>query len=194
MRLLEDARWAGVTARFAGEPCTVARTDPVVVPVDRAQYAQGDGPALAAMRTDHRVAGTVQEMQDRWPRWARTAAAAGVRSFLSEPLHTGEHPVGSLNLYSPRPGGIRDPEPMQLTVLTDILDHALADYRATRPATESAARVQASLRDHWDRLHPAGLPVAARTGCPRQRDPAAGGRPHMRSSGRAASRPSAADR
>lgn len=66
--------------------------------------------------------------------------------------------MGSLNLYSPRPGGIRNPEPAQLTVLTDILDRAMTDYRDTRPATEPAARVQATLRDRWVSLHPAGMP------------------------------------
>jgi hypothetical protein len=66
--------------------------------------------------------------------------------------------VGSLNLYSPRPGGVRNPEPVQLTVLADILDRALTDYRATRPATEPAARVQATLRDRSITQHPAGTP------------------------------------
>ena len=49
VRLVDDADWAGVTLRFAGEPYTAAHTDPRVLVVDQGQYEQGDGPSLAAM-------------------------------------------------------------------------------------------------------------------------------------------------
>ena len=141
--------WVGVTARYAGTPFTAAHTDDRVLVVDRAQYAQGDGPALAAMRTDQKTAATLEQARRRWPLLAGAATAAGVRSFLSEPLHAGGRTVGSLNLYSDRPGGLRTPglDPTLLAVLAGYLDRGLADYRGGHPGADGAARSQSILRD-----------------------------------------------
>lgn len=83
-----------------------------VLDLDDAQYAQGVGPALAGMRADQEQAGTMGQVRVRWPPWARTADAAGIRAFRSVTLHAGDRPVGSLALYSGRPEGLRNPNPV----------------------------------------------------------------------------------
>ena len=80
VRLIDDTDWAGVTLRFAGEPFTAAHTDRRVLVVDQGQYGQGDGPCLAAMRTDQWVAVTGTQIRPRWPHLARIAETAGVRA------------------------------------------------------------------------------------------------------------------
>jgi hypothetical protein len=164
VRSLRDVHWAGVTARFAGAPFTAAHTEQRVLVVDRAQYAQGDGPALTAMRTDRKTAATVEHARRRWPLLAGAAAAAGVRSFLSEPLHAGGRTVGSLNLYSDRPGGLRTQEldPAPLSVLAAYLDRWLADYHAGRPGADGATRSQSILRDRRTVHHAITVLTAAR--------------------------------
>lgn len=155
VRSLQDVQCAGVTARFAGMPFTAADTDDRVLLLDRAQFAQGDGPGLAAIRTGRRVAVSLAQARRRWPGPARTAAANGVCSFLAEPLHAGGCTVGSLNLYSARPAGIRtpDPEPALLAVLTAYLNRGLADYGSGHPGPHGAARSQNTLRDRWTVQH-----------------------------------------
>ena len=147
VRLIDDADWAGVTLRFAGEPFTAAHTDRRVLIVDQGQYGQGDGPCLAAMRTDQWVAVTGTETRPRWPHLARIAETAGVRAYLATPLHAGNRAIGSLNLYSARAEGLRTPDPDVLTVLTGYLDRGLTDYSAAHPAQDGGLTVQQLLRD-----------------------------------------------
>ncbi len=147
VRLLDDAHWAGVTAQFAGTPFTAAHTDHRVLVVDEGQYGEGDGPCLTAMRIDRRVAMNAGEVNERWPDLAVVAAGVGVRAYLASPLHVREHAVGSLNLYSGRPEGLRTPDPDVLTVLTEYLDRGLNDYSASRPGEDKARRLRQRLRD-----------------------------------------------
>jgi AmiR/NasT family two-component response regulator len=161
VQLIPDAQWVGVTTRFAGAPFTAAHTHPVVLVVDAAQYAQGDGPCLTAMRTNREVATTVAAGRSRWPQLTAAAADAGVRSFLAQPLHAHGRVVGSLNLYSARARGLRTADPEQLTVLTDALDRGLNDYWNTRTETDRATRLQNTLRRDWVINQAIGMLMAA---------------------------------
>jgi len=133
VRMIVDARWAGVTARFTDQPFTAAHTDERVLLVDEGQYDEGDGPCLTAARTDQQISATLDEVRSRWPLVAEVAEAAGVRSFLAEPLHFQQLAVGSLNLYSDRDDGLRVPDSDLLTVLVEYLDRGLTDYSAAQP-------------------------------------------------------------
>lgn len=146
VRMLTDVDWAGVTAQFAGPPFTAASTNRRVMVVDEGQYGQGDGPCLQAMRTDHAVSMTSEEVDERWPTLAVAVHAAGVRAFHAEPLHARRRPVGCLNLYSGRPGGLQDPDPDVLLVLTEFLDRGLTDYSAAQPGEPDARRLHDALR------------------------------------------------
>ena len=157
VRLIDDADWAGVTVRFAGEPFTAAHTDRRVLVVDQGQYGQGDGPCLAAMRTDQWVVVTGAQIRPRWPYLAPIAEAAGVRAYLATPLHAGDWAIGSLNLYSARADGLRTPDDDVLTVLTGYLDRGLTDYIAAHPGQNGALTVQHLLRDRRVVAHAADI-------------------------------------
>ena len=146
VRLVDDVDWAGVTAQFAGPAFTAASTDRRVMVVDEGQYGQGDGPCLQAMRTDQPVSMTSEQVTERWPILAAAAREAGVRAFHAEPLHARQHPVGSLNMYSATAGGLQDPDPDLLVVLTEYLDRGLTDYSAAQPGEPDAYRLQETLR------------------------------------------------
>ncbi len=161
VRMIDDADWAGVTARFAGEPFTAAHTDDAVLVVDEGQYDQGDGPCLSAARGDHQVALLLAEVELRWPRVAAAAAQVGIRSFLAEPLHVRPVVVGSLNLYSRRRQGLRVPEPDLLIVLLDYLDRGLADFQAQH-VDETAARTLVEVLRHRQLVNQAAGAVMAR--------------------------------
>jgi hypothetical protein len=149
VRLVDDVDWAGVTAQFAGPPFTAASTDRRVMIVDEGQYGQGDGPCLQALRTGRAVSMTSEQVADQWPILADAVQHAGVRAFHAEPLHARERPVGCLNLYSATSGGLQDPDPDLLMVLTEYLDRGLTDYSASQTGEPDAHRLQQVLRTRF---------------------------------------------
>lgn len=95
-----SADMAGITLLVDGAPATGVFTDAEAPQIDAAQYEMGDGPCLAAFRDQrvYRIDSTAAE--DRWPAFARDAAAHGVTATLSVPLAARGEGVGALNLYS----------------------------------------------------------------------------------------------
>jgi hypothetical protein len=116
-----------------------------VLVVDEGQYGQGDGPCLAAARTNRSVAMNIDQVRSQWPILAHAADIAGVQGFLARPLHAHDHSVGSLNLYSARADGVRVPEPDVLTVLVEYLEQGLAQYSQTHPEQTQALRIRQAL-------------------------------------------------
>lgn len=82
---------------------TAASTDDIARQVDAIQYQSGEGPCLDAIR-QHDVFSTEDLSQEqRWPNFARRAAAeTGAHSMLSYRLYIEESIMGALNLYSRR--------------------------------------------------------------------------------------------
>jgi GAF domain-containing protein len=72
--------------------------------VDAVQYRSGQGPCLHAFRTNRVVLLDVAGQDRRWPTFQAAALAAGAHTVLSVPLRLDDVPIGSLNLYSRRPG------------------------------------------------------------------------------------------
>jgi transcriptional regulator with GAF, ATPase, and Fis domain len=82
---------------------TVAATDELITAADQYQIDLGEGPSLLAI-SDHDdvvVEDTTTEL--RWPKWAPTAAANGIRSALAIRLSTTHATSGALNLVCSEP-------------------------------------------------------------------------------------------
>ena len=79
---------------------TLAGTEPLVYKCDQAQYDLNEGPCLEALKGEpfQRIDDMTQEQ--RWPRYAKVAAAEGVRSQMAVELYADERSIGGLNLYS----------------------------------------------------------------------------------------------
>lgn len=93
------ADMAGITLVVDGRPATGVFTDAEAPQID-AQYEMDDGPCLAAFRDQrvYRIESTAAD--DRWPAFARDAAAHGITATLSVPLAARGEGLGALNLYS----------------------------------------------------------------------------------------------
>ena len=90
---------ASITMLRRGEPVTPVFTDAEAAKLDERQYADGDGPCLAAIR--HRGVEHVSISSDaRWPAFRAAAQACGVRATMSVPLVDEDSVLGGLNLYS----------------------------------------------------------------------------------------------
>ena len=82
---------------------TVAATAPLVADLDRIQLESGEGPDLEIIADRTTVIVPDARHEERWPRWSRAVAEAGVRSMLGTRLYTTSTTIGSLNFYDTEP-------------------------------------------------------------------------------------------
>lgn len=89
---------------------TFAATDPLVTVADQLQIDLGEGPSLRAITGHENVLVKDTATDPRWPKWAPTAAANGIRSALAIRLFTAQSTSGVLNLVSSQPFVFREGE------------------------------------------------------------------------------------
>jgi len=78
---------------------TVAATDSAIGELIAKQMELQEGPVLSVLHDGHSVIVDDTHTEARWPRWASTAAAVGLRSTLVVRLFTSDRTMGTLNLY-----------------------------------------------------------------------------------------------
>lgn len=108
---------------------TAAATDPVVAKVDAIQMEAGEGPDVSVMEDRLSVIVSDTHTDARWPAWAALVSEAGIRSLLSVRMYTSETVVGTLNLYSLRPGAFDTDDQAVAHILARHAAVALASAR-----------------------------------------------------------------
>ncbi len=141
---------------------TVASTSERVWAIDSEQYAAGEGPCLEAARTGHLVRVSVAEAQERWPAFARSARAAGVKSFLSAPLFIDEKFAGSLNLYGQQADSFDDLDESLLRLYTAAAAAAIANARRYAEARRLAENLRRAIESRAVIDQAIGLLMATR--------------------------------
>jgi GAF domain-containing protein len=124
---------------------TVASTSERVWAIDSEQSAAGDGPCLQAARTRQVVRVGMAEAQARWPAFASSARAAGVKSYLSAPLLIDEKFVGALNLYSEQADSFGDFDETLLRLYTTAAGAAMANARRFAEARALAGQLRRAI-------------------------------------------------
>ena len=81
---------------------SVAATDQICVDLDDVQRRFREGPCLDAALHDVVTTSNDLEQDDRWPRFAKSAVAAGVHAMQSFRLYTHDDRMGALNLFARR--------------------------------------------------------------------------------------------
>ena len=94
----------GIILQPRDRPQAVASSDVTAAQVDEVQYSRYVGPCLHVIKTGERVRIDDLVFDQRWWEYAVRALAHGVRSSLAIPVSAQGNPVGSINLYSGRPG------------------------------------------------------------------------------------------
>jgi len=108
-RMLTNCTSASVTLIDQGRAITVGSTNDTAQVLDDAQYAARDGPCLTAAREVRFVRLDDIESDGRWPMYAASALANGIRSSLSVPLVlAGVDTFGGFNIYGKSVGGFSD--------------------------------------------------------------------------------------
>jgi hypothetical protein len=98
---VEGCDAAGVFVLRDGEVFTAASSDPLVVELDKLQFASDEGPCLDAVADGGTSYAADLAEDTRWPQFGPAAASAGVRSALAFRLSS--RPISALNLYAHLP-------------------------------------------------------------------------------------------
>lgn len=129
-----------------GTRVTAAATDDLVESADAVQYSLGQGPCISAWATGdiQRVDDTTQDT--RWAPWQEAAAAAGIRSVLSVPLHHRDRNLGALKAYAATPGAFGDAETRSLQLLADAIAVLMGAAQPADAPTRLSAALKAALQ------------------------------------------------
>lgn len=145
VRAVPDADMASVSILADGHPETVATSSDRVLMIDAEQYAAGEGPCLDAACSGKVVRVSVGQLGDRWPRFARSARAAGLGSYLSCPLVIDEQFAGSLNLYSEQGHAFDELDEAVLLLYVTAASAAIANARRYAQARQLADQLNRAL-------------------------------------------------
>ena len=107
--VLTDCDSASITIIERGRPVTVGSTNDKAQALDDAQYNAREGPCLTAAQEGRTIRIDDTGNDERWPRFAASARANGVRSSLSVPIDvSGPDTFAGFNVYGSALGGFSD--------------------------------------------------------------------------------------
>jgi GAF domain-containing protein len=135
-----------VMADYPTGPWTATATDAMVIAIDHEQYVTGQGPCLEAARTRLPLRVSVEDARHLWPAFAKVAAKAGIRSYLSAPLMLGDEPVlGALNVYGRAPDAFDPVDEALLSLFTAASSSAIVSSRSYARARDFAEQMKNAL-------------------------------------------------
>jgi hypothetical protein len=109
VEVLPEVEYASFTIKHSdGRVETVAPTDTLLWGVDAAQYELREGPCYDAATEGVHVLSPDLANDDRFPRYAATAVATGIRAQAGLRLFDAPKSQGALNLYSTTVGSFAD--------------------------------------------------------------------------------------
>lgn len=145
VRTLPDCHAAGVTLVAGNTYVTAAWTDGCTISVDKAQYDDGDGPCLEALRTQRIVRTGREGAKLRWPNFARAAESEQVCSFLAAPLPLRGESIGALNLYSRHDHGFEELDDALICMFAGQATVALANAKVYRDALQLSEQLREAI-------------------------------------------------
>lgn len=118
---------------------------PVVAELDRAQAEHGEGPCLEVLAGLNTLYAADLALEDRWPGFAPSAVAAGVRSVLVYRLSSGDDTLGALQLYARLPGAFSARDRAQGLIFAAHAAMALAVAQAQEVERGKMANLEAAM-------------------------------------------------
>jgi GAF domain-containing protein len=107
-RAIPHVEAASITLIRGDKAFTAAYDGQMALDADELQYERGYGPCMDAGRAGQIFVIEDMRTDQRWPDYAKHAAAHGVLSSLSVPLPFQGATVGALNTYAGRPRAVDD--------------------------------------------------------------------------------------
>lgn len=114
--------------------------------VELLELQHEEGPCLDAYRAGRVTVSTnSEEAEQRWPQFGSHANAAGFASLAGIPMRLRLDLIGSLNLFSRRPGGLSDEDQDVAQAMADIATIGVLQARAIQDGQVVAAQLQTAL-------------------------------------------------
>jgi GAF domain-containing protein len=107
-RAIPHIEAASITLIRGDKAFTAAYDGQMALDADELQYERGYGPCMDAGRAGQIFVIEDMRTDQRWPDYAKHAAAHGVLSSLSVPLPFQGATIGALNTYAGRPRAVED--------------------------------------------------------------------------------------
>ncbi len=127
-------------------PLLIAGSDESAVRYEQLQTELGEGPCLAAYRTNAAVSVPDLTEDHRFPRFARRARTEGLVAVFTFPLRNDDRCLGALDLYRTTAGGISDQDMLTAQTLADVATAYLLNAEARTAKTDFVAMVSHELR------------------------------------------------
>jgi GAF domain-containing protein len=144
VEVLPSVEFASITVLHAdGRLETVAPTDDLLWGVDAAQYELREGPCYDAAADSVHIVSPDLANDDRFPRYAATAVAAGINAQAGIRLFDAPKSAGALNLYATQTGAFAD-----LGMLSVLFQHQSAmaiDYAREIQNLNEAVRTRGTI-------------------------------------------------
>ena len=110
------------------------------------QVHDDQGPCVDCVRTGEPVrSGDLAADAHRWPGWAPTALAHGIRTVYATPLRTQDTVIGTLNLFGTDPSGMSESQLLIVRALTDVATITVLAQRSTEHAEQLNTQLQTAL-------------------------------------------------
>ncbi|WP_432496101.1 GAF and ANTAR domain-containing protein [Kineococcus auxinigenes] len=124
---------------------TAAHDGQMALDADEMQYERGYGPCMDAGRAGQVFVIEDTSTEERWPDYARAAAAAGIGSSLSLPLPVQGRSIGALNCYSSRPRAFGEEDVVLGQEVAAFVAIAVANADAHARSTEDAENMRRAM-------------------------------------------------
>jgi transcriptional regulator with GAF, ATPase, and Fis domain len=114
--------------------------------VELLELQNEQGPCLDAYRVGRvTVSAQAEEAEQRWPQFGSHARAAGFASLAGVPMRLRLDRIGSLNLFSRRPGGLSEEDQHVAQAMADIATIGVLQARAIHDGQVVSSQLQTAL-------------------------------------------------
>lgn len=127
-------------------PRLAAGSDESAIRYERLQTTLGEGPCLAAYETDASISIPDLHVDDRFPRFAKSALEEGLVAVFTFPLRNDDRCLGALDLYRTTPGALDASDMVTAQTLADATTAYLLNAEARAAQNEFVATISHELR------------------------------------------------
>lgn len=144
-RSMRGADAVSITLIRGDEPYTAAHDGQMALDAEELQYQRGYGPCMDAARSSGVFLIDDMASEQRWPDYARHAAARGVGSSLSVPLPFQAATIGGLNNYATRQHAFGADDVAVGVEVASWVAFAVANATAAASAADDTAHMWAAM-------------------------------------------------
>jgi GAF domain-containing protein len=145
-RALPQCEAASITLIRGEKAFTAAHDGQMALDADELQYERGYGPCLDAGRAGQVFLVEDMAAEQRWPDYARHAAAHGVGSSLSVPLPFQSATIGALNTYASRAHAFGDEDQALAVEVASWVALAVGNAESAAATREELAQFRTAMQ------------------------------------------------